>query len=251
MGRKDVVQLLCEKMELGPLAVQVTSSCLVDAILNAARGAKRRQLLLYGIMASTGRIPKAKLPSNCILLELTVETWGVGVRTVVMFTVPTDTPPQKRRIFFFFFFLEEGRCNQFVAQCRRFHDDKEVRPPRRRNSPGDDTPMGSTPVEFRCPACGFWRHSGDGLAHRRTARHGGRPDIVRTGPHEQREETILHLLRCPALRAPGIKMDWTLKRRGSRASRKSWRGFSLKWNGSAANSAFTRRGGATPLTDAA
>ncbi|RNC53768.1 hypothetical protein TcCL_ESM08874 [Trypanosoma cruzi] len=111
--------------------------------------------------------------------------------------------------------------------------------------------MGSTPVEFRCPACGFWRHSGDGLAHRRTARHGGRPDIVRTGPHEQREETILHLLRCPAPRAPGIKMDWTLKRRGSRASRKSWRGFSLKWNGSAANSASTRRGGATPLTDAA
>ncbi|PBJ74660.1 hypothetical protein BCY84_12265 [Trypanosoma cruzi cruzi] len=41
--------------------------------------------------------------------------------------------------------------------------------------------MGSPPLGFCRPACGFWRCGNDGLTRHRTACHGRRPDVVKTG----------------------------------------------------------------------
>ncbi|PBJ78900.1 hypothetical protein BCY84_03686 [Trypanosoma cruzi cruzi] len=57
--------------------------------------------------------------------------------------------------------------------------------------------MGSPPLGFCRPACGFWRCGNDGLTRHRTACHGRRPDVVKTGRCELCEERSLHLLRCP------------------------------------------------------
>ncbi|PBJ68570.1 hypothetical protein BCY84_21334 [Trypanosoma cruzi cruzi] len=57
--------------------------------------------------------------------------------------------------------------------------------------------MGSPPLGFCRPACGFWRCGNDGLTRHRTACHGRRPDVVKTGQRELCEERSPHLLRCP------------------------------------------------------
>ncbi|PBJ76303.1 hypothetical protein BCY84_00732 [Trypanosoma cruzi cruzi] len=57
--------------------------------------------------------------------------------------------------------------------------------------------MGSPPLGFCRPACGFWRCGNDGLTRHRTACHGRRPDVVNTGRCELCEGRSLHLLRCP------------------------------------------------------
>ncbi|RNC35241.1 Tbingi protein [Trypanosoma cruzi] len=65
--------------------------------------------------------------------------------------------------------------------------------------------MGSPALGFCRPACGFWRCGNDGLTRHRTACHGRRPDVVKTGQRELCEERSPHLLRCPARQAPGQK----------------------------------------------
>ncbi|RNC59741.1 dispersed gene family protein 1 (DGF-1), partial [Trypanosoma cruzi] len=82
---------------------------------------------------------------------------------------------------------------------------QRVRPPRRRTLPGEDSPMESAPAEFPRPTCGFQRHSSDGLARHRTACHGHRPDVAKTGQRELCEETVPHLRRRPAPQAHGKK----------------------------------------------
>ncbi|KAF8296965.1 hypothetical protein TcBrA4_0032110 [Trypanosoma cruzi] len=74
---------------------------------------------------------------------------------------------------------------------------QRVGPPRKCTLPGDGATMGSPPLGFCRPACGFWRCGNDGLTRHRTACHGRRPDVVKTGRCELCEERSPHLLRCP------------------------------------------------------
>ncbi|RNC58751.1 hypothetical protein TcCL_ESM03581 [Trypanosoma cruzi] len=74
---------------------------------------------------------------------------------------------------------------------------QSVGPPRKCTLPGDGATMGSPPLKFCCPACGFWRCGNGGLTRHRTACHGRRTDVVKTGRCELCEVTSPHLLRCP------------------------------------------------------
>ncbi|KAF8302549.1 hypothetical protein TcBrA4_0050370 [Trypanosoma cruzi] len=74
---------------------------------------------------------------------------------------------------------------------------QRVGPPRKCTLPGDGATMGSPPLGFCRPACGFWRCGNDGLTRHRTACHGRRPEVVKTGRCELCEERSPHLLRCP------------------------------------------------------
>ncbi|RNC56235.1 hypothetical protein TcCL_ESM06228, partial [Trypanosoma cruzi] len=56
-----------------------------------------------------------------------------------------------------------------------------VRPPRKCSLPDDGAEMGTLPVEFCRPAFGFRRCGDDETTRYRTACHGRRPDVVKTG----------------------------------------------------------------------